>query len=287
MTQLTRRRFLSLTAAALATPASAAPTRWHGHALGAEVGLTIHAPAPLAEKAIRQTRARLAEIEELFSLYDPASLLSQLNRNGFLRTRPAVFQTLVDLCTEMHGITEGVFDPTVQTLFRRSADTSTVGWQHVQIGKTLRLGRGQHITLNGIAQGFATDLIRADLAQLGLQQALVNIGEFSALGGPFTLGIADPDQGWFATRTLSNRAIATSSPGAMRLFGGSHIRHPQHMRTPLWATVSVESTTAAVADAASTAFCLMTQPEIERSLARLPEEAQVVILSHDGEILTL
>ncbi|MFD3190878.1 FAD:protein FMN transferase [Sedimentitalea sp. HM32M-2] len=284
MTDLTRRRFLTVTAATLATPAAAAPVRWQGHALGAEIGLTLHAPADLAEAAIRHTRDRLREIERLFSLYDPKSVLSQLNRTGQLDRPPEGFRTLIDLCAVMHAATGGVFDPTIQSLWQARPDPAAIGWDRVRTGTGIDLAPGQQITLNGIAQGFATDLIRADLARLGLRRALVNIGEFAAVGGPFTLGLADPKQGLFATRTLTGLAIATSSPGAMTLKGGAHIRHPARNTAPLWSTVSVVARSAAVADAASTAFAVMTRAELRRALARMPRGTQVTLLSEKGDI---
>lgn len=293
---LTRRRFLAISAAALTSPvaAGAAPLRWHGMAMGAEVSLSLHAPRPLAEAALRATRSRLREIEHLFSLYDPASTLSALNRDGTLPAPPPLFRDLIAACDRMVAATGRVFDPSVQSLWHAlargtgvRAARETVGWDRIARGAEIRLAPGQQITLNGIAQGFATDLIRADLAGLGLRHALINIGEFAALGGPFTLGLSDPDQGVFATRRLSGGAIATSSPGAMQLAGGSHILHADPARTPRWSTVSVQATSATVADAASTAFTLMNRDEIARSLRRMPIGTRATLLAKNGDLETL
>ncbi|TMV09097.1 FAD:protein FMN transferase [Ruegeria sediminis] len=291
---LTRRRFLAISAAALAGPANASPIRWQGHALGAEIGLTLHAPAPQAELAIQQTRNRLRDIERLFSLYDPNSTLSVLNRDGLLPEPPALFRDLMNACTRMNRATYGVFDPTIQSLWHAIATGAptdaarrAVGWQRVHIDDTIRLGPGQALTFNGIAQGFATDLIRADLARIGLDHALINIGELSALGGPFRIGLADPVRGIFATQNLENRAIATSSASAMRLGAASHILHPVQARPVQWATVSVEADSATQADAASTAFTLMTRTEISASKAQLPGDVRVTLLSEAGDIETL
>lgn len=295
MSALTRRRFLAVSAAAMATPAWAEPVRWQGYALGAEISLSLYAPRAQANAAISVTRARLTQIEQLFSLYDPASTLSELNRYGSLAATPHLFAELCERCTEVHSATEGVFDPTVQPLWRalsQGKDTAQtldlIGWSRVEIGPKVRLAQGQALTFNGIAQGFATDLIRADLAQVGLARALVNIGEFAAIGGPFTLGIADPQRGLFGTRQISNRAIATSSPGAMLLSGEPHIQHPQRRRQAQWSTVSVEADKAAIADAASTAFAVMTLNEIEQAKARLAaHDLRVTLLGQTGEIETL
>ena len=286
MTRLSRRRFLCLSAAALALPAEAAPFRWRGHALGADISLTLRAPEPLAQRALEQTKYRLGEIETLFSLYDPTSLVSVLNREGQLQDPPALFRALIQQCTDMHHATHGVFDPTVQSLWRARAQglpdpaPNVVDWGQVDKGPTLRLGSDQEVTFNGIAQGFATDLVRADFQALGLTNALVNIGEFAALGGPFKLGLADPEHGLFATRPISDAAIATSSAGAMTIGGQSHIALPG--RAPHWSSVTVTAKSAAIADAASTAFTLMTRREIRQSLRTLPEISEVALLAKSG-----
>lgn len=289
--RMTRRRFLAISAGVLAHPLEARPLKWSGFAMGAEVSLSIDAPHPLAEKAIAAARARLHEVETVFSLYDPASALSKLNASGRLANPPEDFRALMEICGRMHQATGGVFDPTIQPLWRalaRGGDLSLkdmkIGWHHVETGRSIRLAPGQAVTLNGIAQGFATDLIKADLARIGLRKALVNIGEFASVGGPFRLGVADPHQGVFATARLQDSAIATSSPGAMHLSGRSHILHPALARDPVWATVSVGAQSAAVADAASTAFSLMTRPEIEASLSHLPRHTDVIALAVDGSV---
>ncbi|WP_371228134.1 FAD:protein FMN transferase [Roseovarius sp. 2305UL8-3] len=294
MSILTRRRFLAVSAAALAAPAYAEPVRWQGHALGAEISLSLYAPEALTKTAIQVTRSRLRQVEQLFSLYDSTSVLSRLNRTGRLSSAPGLFQVLCNQCSRVHRATEGVFDPTIQPLWqalaagRYSAPArALIGWTRAGVGPDIHLAPGQQITFNGIAQGFATDLIRADLARIGLARALINIGEFAAIGGPFTLGLADPAQGLFATRRITERAIATSSPGAMLLSGASHIQHPRNDRSARWSTVSVEADKAAIADAASTAFAVMTRPEIEQAQERLSPGIRVTLLSHNGDLLTL
>ncbi|WP_264214600.1 FAD:protein FMN transferase [Leisingera thetidis] len=295
----TRRRFLAITAAAAVTaPAAAdraAPVTWQGFALGAEVRLTLHAPPPLAQQAIAAALAELRRTERLFSLYDPASALSRLNRSGVLLRPPRQFLQLARLCTRMHEATKGVFDPAVQPLWQAmsrgedpAAAARLAGWHKVTVRKqAIRLAPGQALTFNGIAQGFAADLVRTALTGLGLGPVLIDTGEFAALGGPFRLGLADPDRGLFAARSLTGGAIATSSPAALRLAGGTHILHPDPQRRPLWATVSTEAAGAALADAASTAFCLMSKAEITAALARLPRGTRATLLGLDGSVTTL
>lgn len=291
----TRRRFLAISAAALgaAAPAArAAPVTWRGFALGAEARLTIHAPPPLADQAIAAALSQLRRAEQLFSLYDPASALSRLNRTGVLRNPPPPFLQLARLCTQVHAATGGIFDPSVQPLWQAVARgegsreaARLTGWHKVSVAEQeIRLMPGQALTFNGIAQGYATDTVRAALARLGLERVLINAGEFAALGGPFRIGLADPERGVFAARSLTSRAIATSSPGALRLHGTAHILHPALGRQPHWATVCTEADSAAVADASSTAFCLMSEAEIATALDRLPGRPRATLLAQDGRL---
>ena len=296
--KLSRRRFLVISAAALGATAPAvraAPVTWRGFALGAEARLTIHAPPTLADQAIAAALSQLRQAEQLFSLYDPASALSQLNRTGVLRNPPPRFLDLTRLCTRVHAATAGVFDPSVQPLWQAAAHGEGIikaarlaGWHKVSVTEqAIRLAQGQALTFNGIAQGYATDMVRAALGRLGLERVLVNAGEFAALGGPFRIGLADPEHGIFAACSLKNRAVATSSPGALQLHGAAHILHPAFDRRPKWVTVSTEAASAALADAASTAFCLMSEGEITAALARLPAGTNATLLAQDGSVKSL
>ncbi|MEY8828962.1 FAD:protein FMN transferase [Sedimentitalea sp. XS_ASV28] len=292
---ISRRRFLAIAAAAAATPACAAPVRWQGHALGAEVSLTIHAQPDAAEGALHDMRAMLRRVEWLFSLFDPGSRLSELNRNGRLTDPEPELLGLFEQVDRVHRATGGVFDPTIQPLWqairnREPLDRARtlLGWDRVdRTSRRVTLDPGQALTLNGIAQGYATDLAANDLRRRGFDRVLVNIGEFSGIGGPWRLGISDPTQGLIATQTLTNRAIATSSPGAMSLGNGQgHIVGPQG-QPPLWSTVSVQADSAAIADAASTAFCLMPVAAIRNALPHLPGNANATLVDDNGDIVTL
>lgn len=288
-----RRRFLQIAAAAVAVPRRAlAETVWQGVALGADVSVTLRGNAAGAEAAIAGTLEILRRTEAEFSLFDPDSALSRLNRARRLTPDPE-FRALCEEAGNAHRMTGGLFDPTVQPLWLaraagldESAASQSIGWDRVSIGDEVRLGEGQALTFNGIAQGYATDRVRDDLARRGFGQALINIGEFSALGGPFDIGIADPDFGLLGRRHLSHSAIATSSPYAMRLAGGSHILGPRG-ETPLWSTVSVEAERATLADALSTALVFLDRPRIGALIRAAPQVRSVTLISLDGDLSTL
>lgn len=70
---------------------------------------------------------------------------------------------------------------------------AAVGWRSLQVSpQEIRLGEpGMAVTLNGIAQRFAADLVRTGLEARDIRHALINMGEWTALGRPWLLGIAD------------------------------------------------------------------------------------------------
>lgn len=287
-----RRRFLTLSAAFACAPGLAKASSWQGRALGAEVSVTLHGPSALTGPALAEMPASLEKIEALFSLYRPSSALSLLNARGWLDMPPA-FQQLVAQCDDAHRLSNTLFDPTIQPLWQADAQgldlgpaRALVGWDRVtKTGNRLRLAPGQMLTFNGIAQGFATDLIRTGLAKRGATQALINIGEFAALGGPWRLAISDPAHGPVATRALHGTAIATSSPGAMLLATGSHILSPDG-RPALWSTISIEDHSATRADALSTAAVFMTRDQLG-TLKRSAKLTRVTALDNSGDLFTL
>ena len=289
---LTRRRFLTISAAMAAGPAWATPQRWEGRAFGADVSLTIRGPRDDAMAAIEATRRIIARVEGLFSLYDPASALSELNRVGRLREPDPDFLALMQAADLGYRLTSGLFDPTVQPLWRALADgsdtaaaTAAMGWDRVRFDAgAIRLDRGQALTFNGIAQGFATDLVTAQFQRLGLTETLVNIGEYRALGGSWRLAISDPVHGELGTRRITQGAIATSSPAAMSLGAQAHILHPRHRAR--WSTVSVEADTATLADCLSTALCLAPLDQIA-ALRAADGIGQITLVDFNGDLTTL
>lgn len=289
---MNRRRFLCISAAMAATPAWSVTHSWQGRALGADVSLKIKGPREVAILALQQVQRQLIEIERLFSLHDPSSALVELNRTGSLSNPDVRFTQLMQAADVAHIATDGLFDPTIQPLWRALASdgdtdaaSAVIGWDRVLFDPGhIQLDQGQALTFNGIAQGFATDLVTAQLAVLGLTDTLVNIGEYRALGGPWRLGISDPTHGRLGMRTLDGNAIATSSPAAMLLGDHAHILHRDI--TPRWSTVSVEAVTATLADGLSTALCLAPRDIIDAVRAQSGVQ-RITLVDFEGNLSSL
>ncbi|MEC7763217.1 MAG: FAD:protein FMN transferase [Pseudomonadota bacterium] len=287
-----RRRFLMVAGAALmARPGVSEPVRWSGVAMGADVSVTLDGPRARAEAAIAEVRGIVRRMELGFSLYDPGSELSRLNRDGRLDAPSDDMRALLRLCAQVHRMTEGRFDPTVQPVWRALATggdvgraRQLVGWDRVRIDGAVRFEPGQALTLNGIAQGYATDAVRDALARRGFRRVLVNIGEYAALGGGWKIGVEDPRLGLVHVATLDGRAVATSSPGAMRVGGAEHVLAPRGAASSRWSTVSVEADRAALADGLSTGLCLC---ESEAAVRRVIEGsgAWALLVDRSGQVI--
>lgn len=290
MTPLTRRRFLTIAAVAVARPAKAAePAIWTGRALGAEARVVLlGADARRTRQLFTKVEAELTRVESHFSLYMD-SALSRLNRDGKL-SHPAPEMTgLFTLASKIHAATGGAFDPTIQPLWRAHATggdiagaSALVGWHRVRIARDeIRLDPGMALTFNGIAQGHAADRIADLLRREGYTDMLVDMGEVRAMGRNGTrdwlAAVATPEGRELTRVKLSDKALATSSPCGTQIgTGTAHILHPKG-KPPFWSTVSVSADRAATADALSTAFCLMDMPGIETALADFPDARVEVI----------
>jgi thiamine biosynthesis lipoprotein len=296
MPTLTRRRFLSLSAIAalpLSFPARAAQiTQWHGTALGAEAA--IYLDHPDAAAIIARAVAEIARLEDIFSLTRAGSALSQLNAVGRLTAPPFELLECLALCVRVHAATRGLFDPTVQPLWQLyairfsggqapdpaqiAALLPRVGLPRVSYDSTsIRMSAGMALTLNGVAQGFIADKLAEMLAAEGLTDILINTGEFRALGQ------MPGGQGWPVKLVsggqvaLKARALATSAPLGTVFDAKGKVGHILNPTTglpadALWSSVSISAPLAALADALTTAACLMPdRATIQAALTHFPQ----------------
>ena len=293
------------------------PVRWTGVALGADASLTIYHPdRKAAERIIDSALAEVRRLESIFSLYSPDSVLSRLNAAGRFDAPPQELVELLAASENFSRITGGAFDATVQPLWdvyaahfsRAEADPAgpsaeaiaaarrKVGHASVAVSSaSIQFAQpGMSVTLNGVAQGYITDRVSDLLRGEGIGNTLVDMGEIRALDGhpagrPWTVAIRDPrHEGRTLTDVpLQDSAIATSSPLGTRLDASGRFNHIFDPATGACASrylgVSVEAPTATIADALSTAFCLMPMADAKRALAAAGGR-HAWFLSHDGTL---
>lgn len=330
-----RRRFLTLAAVAVAgtavsfldNPFAVRETAreegekaffWQGIALGsgAEMrlfGIDNERAAVLVGKVLDE----VARLEKMFSLYREDSLISRLNRESYLAAPPADFLELLSLCRDIHRLTEGAFDPTIQPLwnlyaayFARNPNAETppspdsvretleyVGFDKLSFDdKEIRFAKkGMGLSLNGIAQGYITDKIVNLLKANGVPAALVDMGEicgFDTAGKrSWNVGIKNPDKegGVLTTVEMRDKAFATSGGYGTVMDEAGKFTHLFDPRTgtsvPRYKSMSVMADSAAVADALSTAFSLMDVEQIKR--AAQAKHAKVWLLMPDNTLNTI
>lgn len=286
---------------------------WHGVALGARASIRIEGmDRQEAERILQDCALEIERLETLFSLYRADSVLSRLNRSGRLEHPPADFLRLLSVAGTVHRTTMGAFDPSVQPLWqlyaehfsqadaivkngpspdRIAAVSQQVGFGRVGITETGVSfgGEGMALTLNGIAQGYITDRIADLLRERGLAHVLIDLGEIRALGtrgdgNAWQVGIAPVHGENDPVRTvdLADRAIATSATAGTVFDDRSLYGHILDPRTgypaPAQRQISVIAANATLADAYSTAFCLL-EPE---ACDRIAGEQGLRIVGQEG-----
>ncbi len=204
---------------------------------GCNLSLQVaHQDKVLGQLALDTAVADIRHVEAQMSLFNPNSALSQLNRQGFLAQPHPDLLRILTLSKTISEKSQGAFDVTVQplwTVFSKAhragllptpaavaAARRHTGWQFVELRpQYIRFARPHMaITLNGIAQGFAADLVKAHWRAMGIEHALINTGEWASLGRPQTpgdwhLGIADPRdvQKMIRNIALRGRCVASSA----------------------------------------------------------------------------
>ena len=258
-----------------------------------------HENSDQLEQALAAAVQVIRSIERQMSLFDPESDLSRLNRIGTLRKPDTDLLAVLKIAEHIARQSQGAFDASMQPLWeiwskaalQKSQPSSNqiqrarklVNWRAVQVtpdAVNLQIA-GMGVSLNGIAQGYATDRVRATLQAHGIQHAMIDAGETALLGNapnekPWSLSIESAatlknlgikntlqaalnQQGTSAPIIVSDgRAMATSSD-AHTTFSQDHRYH--HILNPhtgyspaQWSSVTVLASSCVVADALTKVF---------------------------------
>jgi thiamine biosynthesis lipoprotein len=274
-----------------------------GRALGTKVEIVVlHEDLDRARQAVESAFAAIDQVEEVMSLYRPHSQLCRLNREGVLDDPHPDLVRVLSAAREISEISGGAFDVTVQPLwdlYARAAEPSPaeieavrgrVDWRKLEISSArLRLQPGMAVTLNGIAQGFATDRAMSALRERGIERALINAGELGSLGRkengePWRAGIQHPRRpdAYLELAELDGRCMSTSGDYATP----SHIFEPATGRVAReFASVTVVARTGVEADALSTAV-FVAGPDRGMELIRRMPGADGLLVSRDGLVIS-
>ncbi len=275
--------------------------------MGSPVEITAYGEKEVCSNGIEAAFLEIGRIERLLSVYQPHSILAQINRlsRGCISVPQEVLE-LLSKSIRYAKESQGAFDITAGPLIRLwgfgpgkekseppsreeiIASRRSVGSEHLRVhldsGELELLQEGMELNLGGIGKGYAIDRAARVLASYGIRRALISCGStLFALGAPpgrrgWPVLIRHPrlDEKQIGTLFLSNQALSTSGDyERFFVFQGKRFSHLVDPRTgyPVqgMASVSVIAPTAMEADALSTAGFILGEREGKDLLERFSD----------------
>lgn len=265
------------------------------------------------EDALNAAVHAIRHVERQMSLFDPESALSRLNTRGVLLQPDADLRKVLQIAKQVSMRSDGAFDVSMQPLWTVWSEASAqsrlptqrelqqskrlVNWRAVETSASgVRLNiSGMRLSLNGIAQGYASDRARAALQAYGVQHAMIDAGETTLLGhapdeqpwsfpvehaslakpnlsGSSSVMHTDYERSGMPVIVADGRAIATSSD-AHTVFSADHKHH--HILNPhsgdsptYWSSATVLAPTCVMADALTKVFFMLPAEQIKRAARR-------------------
>ncbi|GHU98109.1 FAD:protein FMN transferase [Bacteroidia bacterium] len=186
----------------------------------------------------RQIDSLLEAVDNSMSIYNPASLLSQLNDNR-TDSLDAMIMHCIEVAGEVARSSGGMYDITVMPLTRAWGFAAKeqqgepnldsllrfVGFDKISVrnGRLHKTDPRVMLDLNSLAKGYTVDLVGGLIERRGVTDYLVEIGGeivargVNAHGKPWRIGIDRPEEGNFVpgqqlqtALALTNVALATS-----------------------------------------------------------------------------
>jgi FAD:protein FMN transferase len=272
-----------------------------------------HASVERADAGLDAAVNAIRHVENHMSLFIPDSSLCRLNRDGILLHPDPDLVKILSIAASVSERSHGSFDVTVQPIWNAWQSAKSMnrlptpdelkiahdktGWRNVEISadRIRFLKPNMALTLNGIAQGYASDLAREALRSQGIEHALIDTGEWSTLGHspesqPWSIGVENPRQlNAIVARIMSDgRAVATSSDVHCSFsndFKHHHIFNPKTAYSPSEiASVTVLASTGTLADAL-TKVMFMAGTKHAMAIAK-KWRVDVIIVDKTGRIQT-
>lgn len=260
-----------------------APLHWFSHdAMATTFQIGLAASSVLyARQAATAAFEEIDRLESELSRFIPDSDIARINRlsaGESIKIGADAFECLC-LATGIWQATSGAFDPTVGALLGRSmpdldAAVHPVGMNHLRLTATERsvsvVTAGVVVDLGALGKGYAVDAAGDVLSDWGIADAVIHSGQSSVLcmgddprGGAWKMPIRHPldddrTLGWVELTLLS-------LSGSGQRLHGPHILDPRTRRPcdPSVMGAWAAAPSAAVSDALSTAFMIMTDNEID------------------------
>ena len=270
-------------------------------ALGANVSITVNIPEAL--DATYLCDAAMDRLDALDAIFNPrleTSELSRLNAAGRLETPSDFLLALNQFSREMKIMTNDTFNTSarpMRLLYAKMPQPSGDDLaQALDLGKGyaiagsrgIRLTRpGTQIDFENCIQGFAVDILTAQLLGSDVTSGLINVGN-----AHYAIGTRPDGKPWIielggATVPLENAALVTSTPHT-----GTRIDPRVGALPALHENISVIASQAVMADALATAFSLMPISEITARRAAilgggLTQRLDIFITNLSGQLVAL
>lgn len=261
-----------------------------------------------AEEAVARGFAEVQRLIGIFSRYDSATAVGELNARGGIKGVPQEMTAIMKESFGYYRLTNGWFDITVKPLvdlfkktFKATGNPpaaseikdalSLVGMDNISCNdREIRfLKAGMGITLDGIAKGYIVDRVAMLMKKLNVSYALINAGgDIRALGEKkWRIAIRDPfdPDKYVEVINLKDNAIATSGNYEV-YFDKEKLYH--HIITPGTGyspaevvSASVVTKTTVAADALSTAILALGPVSGKQLIGKLPDTEALMITRDD------
>lgn len=276
--------------------------------------MTMTAYGKDAEKALDQAAAEIRRLDQLWSVGQEKSEVSQINQNGSGPVSPETGE-LMDLSLSLYEATDGALDITIypvmdlwgftgkdrkvpseeeleQTLAK--VDASQIRYD----GQTVTLEEGQGIDFGAVAKGYTSGRVMEVLSENGVTGALISLGGNVQCmgtkpdGSLWRVGIQKPDggEGYLGVLTLTDKAVITSG-GYERYFeeNGKIYHHIIDPSTGFPAdsgltSVTIVSEEGGLADGLSTACFVMGKDKAYELWKKSPDRFDMILLTEEGEL---
>jgi thiamine biosynthesis lipoprotein len=269
-----------------------------------------HADKLYAQQAAHAAFDELDRIEGELSRYIENSDVARINALAAGKPLQLGLDTFacLELSQKVHRQTDGAFDVTIGFLLDcwldedkqpRNPSPEELRAARARTGMSLmRLDRNRftvelftspiRVDLGGVGKGYGVDQMAELLREWDIDRALIHGGFSSVLaldapdgaaGWPITL--SDPQD---RTRTLARLQLARQAVSGSGLEKGQHIIDPRSAR-PVAGKIAAWSMTpsAALGDALSTAFMIMTPDHVEKYCAAHPGTRALLIVPTDDQ----
>ena len=135
-----------------------------------------------------QIQKEMKRLEKIFSLYDEKSRIRILNHNGILYNPSKEMLEVLEIAQKISKYSQGVFDISIASIlkkyYKEKNHIPIVDYRLIKFSKEKIYfkKKGMSITLNALVQGYFADYFYTYLKNLGIKNALINTGEYKALG---------------------------------------------------------------------------------------------------------